>query len=47
MNVCDGDGDSRISVNGMMSCMMYTEAFKYIKELGEDLDTFCEVMDLE
>ena len=47
MNECDGDGDSRISVKGMMSCIMYTEAFKNIKELGEDIDTFCELLDLE
>jgi len=47
MNECDGDKDSRVSVNGMMSCIMYTEAFKNIKELGEDIDTFCEVLDLD
>jgi len=47
MNMCDGDGDSRISVNGMMSCIMYTETFKNVKELGEDIDTFCETLDLD
>ena len=47
MNECDGDGDSLVSVDGMMSCMMYTEGFKNIKELGEDIDNFCETIDAD
>lgn len=47
MNECDGDKDSLVSVEGMMSCIMYTEGFKHIKELGEDIDTFCEIIDCE
>ncbi len=45
MNECDGNKDSVIGIEGMVECIQFTEGFTNVKELGEDIDRFANIID--